>query len=81
MPFTNIAKITMKTQFDLTITGHGNGACLEIITEAGNEYAFSAMKECWTPSEILANIPPKLQVGVRSNVSKKFALIPPPSLH
>jgi len=66
-------------EFDVTITVGKDDAYAHSLTEAGNLFLEKLKWE--TPQEFIDQIPPNIRVGVRTSTRKKFALVPPRSLH
>lgn len=73
----------MKTpKYDVTIYAPASGpARMESHTSAGNKFIKEVSRSMWEPSQVMANVPPSICLGVKTSARKKFVLIPPHSLH
>lgn len=67
--------------FDLTIDVRKHEVDAQAYTPQGSLFLQEIAQNGWSPQQTMANVPPKLRLGVRTSVRKKFALVPPLSLH
>lgn len=68
-------------QFDVTIDVRRHEVDAKAYTAVGSLFLEEVSRNGWSPEQTMANVPPKMRVGVRTSVRKKFALVPPLSLH